>query len=138
MVHLLSRSYRMGIVLTAFGALTACAINNEPQAAPNPGGQSWVENDIGITTVDVQKKPRGIPAEAELTFFGRPGNTYAVRREPISEEGILYVYDDTAHHLLCAQVLSPQKPFAKFPICDDSHEFRGFFLPARLIATTQP
>lgn len=87
-------------------------------------------NQIGITTIDIYKIHEGVPAGAEVTFFGKPGHPYPVRRESITQEGKLYVYDDTEHRIHYVETLSPEIP-AKHHDFDPRHDYRGFFVPSR-------
>jgi hypothetical protein len=88
-------------------------------------------SQIGITTLDIYKIPDGVPPEAEVTFFGKPGHTYPVRREPVTREGSLYVYDDTDHRIVYVEKISPQHPAVLNLDFDPTHDYRGFFAPSR-------
>ena len=101
-------------------------------AATGPHSTVDRKHDVGITNVRLADYPPDVPTNAELTFFGRPGETFPVRETPLGEPGTLFVYDDTAGRLVRTVPMDPAHPAVEGDPLPEGHEYRGFFLPARL------
>jgi hypothetical protein len=115
-------------------AMAGCRSSGQNTRQRKPGEPySYVDirNNVAMTNVNLNVVPPGIPTNAELTFFGRRGNTYPVRHDRINEPGTLYIYDDTEKKVLGTFPIDPNDPGIKVKF-DNDDELRGYFLSGRV------